>query len=297
MIKKQGIIVKAISGFYYVCCDGVTYECKARGSFRQSGVSPVVGDRAEISVDGNNKGVVESVGQRKNLLYRPAIANIDKLFIVSSFSVPAPDTLMIDRLTAIAVYHGIEPVIIFNKSDLGDFSMWQRIYHNAGFHTYVVSAQTGQGIDALESELDCSVCAFTGNSGVGKSSILNVLFGEIRLVTGEVSDKLGRGRHTTRHTELYPNGHGGYVADTPGFSSIETGRDDYGFKEQLPSCFPDFSDYADNCRFTSCTHTCEKGCGVLKAVSEGKIEPSRHKSYCAVFEELKDLKPWNSSKK
>ena len=290
-----GTIVKAISGFYYVKCDDTVYECKARGSFRKEGITPVVGDLAEISLSDSTHGIVDKILERKNLLKRPAVANIDRLVIVSSYTIPAPDALMIDRLTAISIYHNIEPVIVFNKCDLGDFSEWAKIYRNAGFKTFVVSAETNEGIDELREELKTCVCAFAGNSGVGKSSILNALYGDFRLATGEVSDKIGRGRHTTSHTELYDNGNGGFLVDTPGFSSVEA-SDDYNFKEHLSECFPDFADYVDDCRFVSCTHTCEKGCGVLEAIKEGKVEISRHKSYCTLFDELKDLKPWNAGK-
>ena len=294
--NMQGIIVKALSGFYYVNCEGTQYECRARGSFRKSGVSPAVGDRVEFAATDGSHGIVEKINQRKNMLSRPMVANIDCLIIVSSYSVPAPDALMIDRLSAIAVYHDIEPIIVFNKCDMGDFSEWAGIYRHAGFKTYVVSAETGEGIKELGEAIGNKVCAFAGNSGVGKSSILNALFGETRIKTGEVSEKLGRGRHTTRHTELFANSLGGYIVDTPGFSSVEV-SDDYNFKLHLAECFPDFADYTDNCRFSSCTHTCEKGCGVLDAVEDGEIERSRHKSYCVLADELKDLKAWQKKNK
>ncbi|MBQ1961903.1 MAG: ribosome small subunit-dependent GTPase A [Clostridia bacterium] len=290
-----GIIVKALSGFYYVKSGDAVYECRARGHFRKSGISPVVGDNVEFTATDNSHGVVDSINERKNMLERPAVANIDCLCIISSYTVPSPDPLMIDRLTAIAAYHDIKPIIVFNKCDMGDFGEWSRLYSNAGFETFVVSAATGEGIEALGKAIGERVCAFAGNSGVGKSSILNALFGELNIRTGEVSEKLGRGRHTTRHTELYSNGSGGYIVDTPGFSSIEV-SDDYNFKERLADCFTDFSEFTDNCRFTSCTHTCEKGCGVIEAVAQGKIQASRHKSYCAMFEELKDLKAWENRK-
>lgn len=292
----NGIIIKAISGFYYVSGSEKIYECKARGSFRESGVSPLVGDRAEFETTEEGKGVVTAVLPRKNLLSRPPIANIDKLFIISSYEKPAPNAYIIDKLTALAEYKEIEPIIVFNKCDMGGFREWEEVYSRAGFKVYTVSAENGTGIDALKAELKGCVSAFTGNSGVGKSSILNVLFGDLNLKTGAVSEKLGRGRHTTRHTELFTLPEGGFVADTPGFSSLECEFNDYEFKEKLVYCFRDLREYADGCKFTSCTHTVEKGCNIINAVENGEIAKSRHKSYTALFNELKDLKPWNSTK-
>lgn len=287
----QGVITKAISGFYYVNTGDCIYECKARGSFRKAEVSPVVGDRVVISVQGN-KGVVEEILQRKNLLNRPIVANIDKLFIVSSHSFPSPDTFIIDRLCAVCEYNKITPVIIFNKCDTGSFAEFETIYNNTPYKVYTVSAKTGEGLGSIKDEIGNSICAFAGNSGVGKSSILNALMPELSLKTGEVSEKLGRGRHTTRHTELFPCG-SGFVVDTPGFSSFEGEKQNYDFKENLTECFPEFSEYSHLCKFTSCTHTCEKGCAVLCAVSDNKIEVSRHNSYVKIFNELKDLKEWD----
>lgn len=292
-----GIIVKALSSFYYVNVDGNLYECKARGNFRKSGFSPLVGDIVDIEALDGNHGVINKIFERKNSLIRPNVANIDKLFIVSSFSTPAPNTLIIDKITAIARHNNIEPIIVFNKADMGDFSEYKRIYENAGFKTYVVSAREGIGMDALLNELKDCVSAFTGNSGVGKSSILNYIFGNSNIATGDVSEKLGRGRHTTRHIEAYRLDIGGFVFDTPGFSSFEHNIDDYSFKEALAECFYDFGELIYECKFTSCTHTKENGCKVIEAVNSGQIEPTRHKSYCEIFEELKDLKPWNASKK
>lgn len=293
----QGTIIKALSGFYYVYSDGVTYECKARGNFRKNGVSPLVGDRVEFEKIAEEKGVVDKISPRKNSICRPPVANIDKLFIISSFENPAPNTFLIDKMTVIAEYNDIEPIIVFNKCDMGDFSKWEKIYRKAGFKTYVVSADTGEGISELKKELCNCVSAFTGNSGVGKSSILNCLLGGDFIATGEVSEKIGRGRHTTRHTELYSVLEDGFVVDTPGFSSIELSMDDYALKEKLPLLFADFSDYIDNCKFSSCSHTKESGCGVLQALADGKIEPTRHESYIQLFEDMKDLKPWNLKKK
>ncbi len=292
-----GILIKAISGFYYVACDGNVYECKARGNFRKAGVSPVVGDTVEFTLTDKTHGIVEQISKRKNLFNRPLVANIDKLFIVSAYSTPSPDTLMIDRLTALAIYNNIEPIIVFNKSDMGNFDELYGIYSNSGFKTYVVSAKDNVGIAELKDEMRDSVCAFSGNSGVGKSSILNALFPMLQLKTGEVSDKLGRGRHTTRHTELFFVGDGAYVVDTPGFSTVDTNEDLYDFKLSLADCFPDFSEYLGGCKFTSCSHTTEKGCAVIDAVKRGDIQKSRHDSYVALASELKDITAWNNKQK
>ena len=292
-----GTIVKAISGFYYVSGEDALYECKARGSFRNSETSPLVGDRVEFSVSETNCGRIEKVLPRKNALSRPPIANVDKLFIVSSFSNPPPNPYLIDKLSAIAVYHHIEPVIVFNKSDCGDFHSLESVYSAAGFSTYTLSAKTGAGIAELKKALANSVSAFTGNSGVGKSSILNSLFGDLQLKTGEISEKLGRGRHTTRHTELFALPENAFVADTPGFSSLDSHDRDFTFKSNLIRFFPDFDAYSDGCRFSSCTHTCEKGCAVIKAIREEKAASSRHNSYCRLLEEMKDVTAWNTGRK
>lgn len=296
-MTKKGILIKAISGFYYVSSEDNVYECKARGNFRKTGVSPVVGDEVEFSLTDGIHGVVEQITQRKNLFNRPLVANIDKLFIVSAYSTPAPDTLMIDRLTALAVYNNIEPIIVFNKSDMGSFDELYKIYTAAGFKTFVVSARDNIGISELKCEMKNSVCAFSGNSGVGKSSILNALFPELDLKTGEVSDKLGRGRHTTRHTELFCVGEGAYVVDTPGFSTVDNNEDLYEFKLSLAECFPEFNEYLGECKFTSCSHTSEKGCAIIEAVKSGMIQPSRHESYIALWTELKDVNAWNKKGK
>lgn len=291
----QGVITKAISGFYYVNTNSCIYECKARGSFRKAEVSPVVGDRVVITVQ-ENKGVVEEILERKNLLNRPMVANIDKLFIISSHSFPSPDTFIIDRLTAVCEYNKITPVIIFNKCDTGSFAEFEKIYENTPYNVYTVSAKTGEGLQNILDEIGTSICAFAGNSGVGKSSILNALIPNLSLKTGEISEKLGRGRHTTRHTELFSCG-SGFVVDTPGFSSFEGEKQNYAFKENLAYCFPEFSDYLNLCKFTSCTHTCEKGCAVLEAVNSNEIETSRHNSYVKLYNELKDLKEWDFKQK
>ena len=286
-----GILLKAIAGFYYIEAGGSVYECKARGIFRKNGESPTVGDFVEFEQLEASKGVVSKILPRKNLLVRPPIANVDILFIVSSHNTPAPNALLIDRLTAIAVNNNIEPVVVFNKSDLGNLEDWKALYTRAGFKCVVTSGVSGEGCDEIKDMINGKVSAFTGNSGVGKSSLLNCMFPELELKTGEVSNKLGRGRHTTRHVELYPVC-GGYVADTPGFSSLDIERTMPLKKDELLFVFPDFADYLGGCKFTSCTHTVEKGCAVLEAVQNGEIEKSRIESYKAIYNGIKDIKEW-----
>lgn len=292
----EGLIIKAISGFYYVeTADKAVIECKARGKFKNYNQSLLVGDRVGITLDGE-KGVVDAVLPRRNILNRPPVANIDKLFIISSSVIPSPNTLLIDRMTALCAYKNIEPVIVFNKNDLEDVTDWCEIYCESGFKTIACSAKTGEGIEEIIRELKGNISAFTGNSGAGKSSLLNRIFPNLSLSTGDVSNKLGRGRHTTRHTELFPHSFDGYVADTPGFSSLEADKDDLEFKENLSSFFTDFDGYKYDCRFSDCNHTGEKGCAVCEAVKTGKIKQSRYKSYITIFDELKDIKAWNIKK-
>ncbi len=295
MEKKQGILLKAIAGFYYIEAGGNIYECKARGVFRKNQISPTVGDNLEFEVLEEGKGVITAILERKNLLIRPPVANIDQLFIISSHDTPPPSTLVIDRLTAIAENNDIQPIIVFNKSDLGDMDSWFEIYSKAGFKTVITSGETGQGCKEIAQLLSGKISAFTGNSGVGKSSILNKIMPELSLKTGEVSDKLGRGRHTTRHVELF-SVHGGYVADTPGFSSLDIERTMPLKKENLQFVFKDFEDFLGGCKFTSCTHTNEPECAIIRAVEEGKIMPTRFESYKSIYSELKDIKEWEMKK-
>ncbi len=289
----NGIVVKAISGFYYVYSDKTTYECKARGSFRNSGASPVVGDYVDFSVLSDKNGVIESIHPRKNFLDRPLIANIDRIFIVSAFKTPSPDTYMIDLMSAICIYKKIEPVIVFNKSDMGSFENFERIYRNSGLKTLTVSAKNNDNTESLNELTSGKVCAFIGNSGVGKSSLINALNADLMLKTGEVSEKLGRGRHTTRHTELFIRKNGAFIVDTPGFSSLDISDDPLGFRDNLPLCFPEFKNYFGLCRFSDCTHTTEPKCSIAEAVKNGKIEASRYESYKKIFADLKDFKSWN----
>ena len=289
----NGLIIKAISGFYYVeAADGI-YECKARGIFRKRGLSPAVGDRVEITLQQDGKGELEEIKPRKNYLVRPPLANLDRLFVVASTVQPAPSTLIIDKISAVAVSKGIEPVIVFTKSDLGDCGELLEIYRKAGLPVFSYSINDPESKQELLSMLEGRISAFTGNTGVGKSSLMNSLFPELSIVTAEISRKLGRGRHTTRHSELYKVG-GGYVADTPGFSTVDIERYELLKKDEIAECFPEFREHIGSCMFTGCSHTCEKGCAVIEAVKCGEIPDSRHRSYIAMYEEVKDIPEWKN---
>lgn len=288
----RGIIQKAISGFFYVKCGETVYECKARGAFRAKGMTPIAGDNVEFSLQGE-KGVVEEIVDRSNCLIRPPVANIARMFIVSSMQMPAPNTLLIDRQLSICEKKGIEPVIVFNKTDMKTAEYFEGIYKKSGFTTVVTSCKDNIGIQELKGLLCKGINLFTGNTGVGKSSLLNLLFPYLDLETGEVSEKLGRGRHTTRTAELFEVEDGVYIADTAGFSTFDIESYETVFKDELPYTFKEFGEYIGCCKFTSCSHTTEKGCAVIDAVNKGEIHPERHKNYCTLYEEIKDLREWN----
>lgn len=291
-MKIDGIIIKGIGGFYYVeAADGIIYECKARGVFRKEKITPLAGDNVEISVDENNKNSIDKIYERRNMFKRPPIANVDKLVIVSSVCDPRPNLLIIDRLTAVAVYKNVEPIIVFTKNDLQSADEYIEIYKNAGFKTFAVSNETGEGIGEIKAVIENGVCVFTGNSGVGKSSLINRMYPDFALETGEISKKLGRGRHTTRHVELLKINNG-YIADTPGFSSLDFETNDLIKKDELAFCFPDFSDYIDSCKFSTCAHVNDKGCRLIEAVNNGDVMRSRHESYVTMYNEVKDIKDW-----
>lgn len=290
MIK--GKIIKGIGGFYYVDADDVIYECKARGNFRKQGITPLVGDDVEISVNENAENTIDKILPRKNEMVRPPLANLDVLFIISSIVDPKLNTQIIDKLIAIAEYKHIEPILVITKIDLDDsYQQYVDIYIKAGFNVIVCDNTNGYGADMVKSFMKDKICAFTGNTGVGKSSLLNNIFPSLDLATGQTSKKLGRGRHTTRHSELFKTD-GGYIADTPGFSSLDFERCERILKDDLPYCFREFEPYLDSCKFTTCTHTKDKGCAVVEAVQNGDICLSRHESYIAMFNEVKDIKEW-----
>lgn len=289
----DGIVMKGIGGFYYVETANRLYECKARGIFRKEGKSPLPGDRVRIQVEDAQKalGTLVEIAKRKNALIRPAMANLDQLFIVSSMCDPDLNLFLIDKIVAVAEDKEIEPVVLITKKDLENSQQVEDIYRCAGIPCYSFSLEESDFLPVLKQRLNGKISAFTGNSGVGKSTLLNRLFPELQLATGNISQKLGRGRHTTRQVELFPV-EGGYIADTPGFSSMDLERYEVVKKENLPFCFREFAPYLDSCKFASCSHTCEKGCAVLQAVEAGEITSSRHASYVAMYNEVKNIKEW-----
>ena len=287
----EGMIVKALSGFYYVDVDGETVECRARGKFRHEKVMPLVGDHVSVTVQEDGTGTVDVVLPRKNQFQRPAVANIDILVIVASGALPVTDPFLIDRVVAMAERRNCESVICFNKWDLEQPQQLYETYQQAGFATLRISAETGEGLEELSALIAGKVCAFTGNSGVGKSSILNALEPSFGLAVGEISEKLGRGRHTTRHVELFRLKNGAMVADTPGFASFEEDGDSCP-PEELSGAFREFRPYLNDCRFVGCAHVKESGCAVLQALKEGKIAPSRHESYVRLYQMAKAVPEW-----
>lgn len=294
MIK--GKIMKGIGGFYYVEAAETVYECKPRGNFRNQNIVPLVGDDVEISLGENTDNRIENILPRKNSLVRPPLANLDQLFIVSSTVEPAVNTFIIDRMIAIAEYKNIEPIVVFTKIDLDDsYLEYEEIYRRSGFKTVLCCNEDGRGAEEVRALLRGKISAFTGNTGVGKSSLLNAIDERLALKTGETSRRLGRGKHTTRHCELYKV-NGGYVADTPGFSSLDLERCERILKDELFDCFREFEPFFGKCKFSTCAHINEKGCAVCEAVKAGEIQKSRHDSYVQLYNEVKDIKEWEIKK-
>ena len=289
---KQGVILKALSGFYYVYCDGMTYACRARGKFRHRKITPLVGDRVMISVLDDQTGSLDDILPRTNEFYRPAVSNIDQMVIVVSQAIPVSDPFLIDRIITVAESGGCQCIICINKCDLDDGQMLYDTYCKAGFPTVRISARTGDGVEELRALIRGKVSAFTGNSGVGKSSILNTLCPEMNLETGQVSDKLGRGRHTTRHVELHALDADTLIADTPGFSSFDTERMELCRKTEMQNYFREFVPYLGKCRFQDCLHRKEAGCAVLDAVRAGDIGQSRHDSYVRLVDQAASIPDW-----
>ncbi|MCC8120587.1 MAG: ribosome small subunit-dependent GTPase A [Oscillospiraceae bacterium] len=290
-MTQKGRIVKALSGFYYIDAgEGEPVTCRGRGKLRHQQLSPLVGDWVRFTPTEEGAGTVEEILPRKNSFSRPAVANVDQLVLVVSDALPVTDPFLIDRMTSLAEGRDCDCIVCINKCDLVRSDRLSSIYVPAGFPTLQVSAATGEGIEELAGLLADKVSVFTGNSGVGKSSLLNALKPDFSLPVGQVSQRLGRGRHTTRHVELFPLGRGALAADTPGFSSFEGDRDCTG--EALAQTFRDFRPYLGKCRFVDCAHVKEQGCAVLQAVKDGKISSSRHASYCKLRKQAEESREW-----
>ena len=289
--EQTGRIVRSISGFYDVVLPTGTVTCQARGILRKEGMTPLTGDMVRVVMQ-RGKGMIQQVLPRKNSFIRPAVANVDALLIFAANVNPVTEPFLIDRVTAIAGNKGVESILCVNKTDLDEAEELCGIYSRAGFRVIATSAQTGAGIGELRRALQGKLTAFTGNSGVGKSSILNRLCPELKLPTGEVSEKLGRGRHTTRHVELFSLDHETFVMDTPGFSSFDTDQMDVILKENLQYAFPDFGPWLGRCQFHDCSHRREPGCAVRQAAENREIEQSRYDSYLRLYEKAAQYKEW-----
>lgn len=286
-METEGIIIKGIGGFYYIDTENGIFECRARGKFRRGDISPAVGDKVKISIIDNEKkkGSLDKIFERKNCLLRPIIANVDNMIIVSSAKAPDFDFFFVDKLCTLCEFYKITPVIVISKTDLSDGKKYGAIYENIGYKVIYTSNVENKGIEALKEIMKSGINVFGGFSGVGKSTLINMLLGKGTSKTGEISS-IERGRHTTRHSELFKIDEKTYIADTPGFSSLEI-----NFKiDNLASYFKEFEDY--DCKFTSCSHTKEKGCGVIEAVKNGKIAKSRFESYVMIYDKIKDIKDW-----
>lgn len=292
MNNVQGIVLRSIGGFYYVEAADMVYTCRARGIFRRQGITPVAGDQVLISTEEDGTGMLEEVLERKNVLVRPPVANLDVLVLVASVCQPRTNTLVLDKMIAVAEKKGICPIIVINKSDLGDPTELEQIYHSTGLECFTVSANDPQSLIPLRQRLAGQICVFAGNSGVGKSSILNGIDPTLELSTGEISEKLGRGRHTTRTATLYHFADG-YVVDTPGFSSLDMEQVESISKDELAGCFREFEPYIGQCRFIGCAHYREPKCAVRAAVEIGQIAQSRYDSYVTMYEAVKDKKEWD----
>ncbi len=287
---KEGRIIRQTGGFYYVSCGDDLYSCRARGLFRKQGITPLVGDLVGIEETEEGQGFVTEILPRKNSLIRPPVANLDLLLLILSIVDPPPNLSVVDKLLAIAEYKNIDVSIVVTKADLADPSELCGIYRQAGYPVVSINSLSDSP-DEVRRMIEGKICVLTGNTGAGKSTLLNALEPALALETGETSRKLGRGRHTTRVTELFELA-GGLIADTPGFSAVETAQFERIHKEDLELCFREFEPYRSRCRFTGCSHTKEKGCAVLAAVESGAIAPSRHRSYCEMYEEARQIKDW-----
>ena len=287
----RGLILDCLGGDYTIECDGETYTCKAKGIFRKKELSPMAGDTCEF-----DEGVICEIAPRKNSIIRPPLANLDIIFFVVSTCEPSPQPLLLDEFIAVSIFKGIEPVKKKKKNDLAVNEEIPEIYRRIGIEVFIADYTDPKSVEGIKEKINGKICAFTGNSGVGKTTLLNFLAPQLDLDTAQISYKLGRGRHTTRVSRIYPL-FGGYIADTPGFSTFSTMQYAVIRPAELADCFPEFEEYLGKCRFTDCSHTKEQGCAVLEALESGEISKSRHSSYVKMYEEAKNIKEWEIRKK
>ena len=289
---NTGIIIKGIGGFYYVDTGSSVVECKARGHFRNRGLAPCVGDKVTIDVSSDGKGAIDTIHPRKNIFVRPPVSNIDSLIIVASLKNPLPDLSFVDKMLVIARAKGVEATICFNKRDLDPDTAHSllQIYRDAGVRCFETSTLDGIGIEHIRDIVDGKITAFSGFSGVGKSSLLNCITNTQAMQTGEISERLGRGKHTTRHVELIRY-NGGYIVDTPGFSMLDFPAE--VTKDNLWTYFPEFDNYVDKCKFRDCNHTASSAvCAVTEAYENGDIAASRYTNYVEFYKLLSQRKEW-----
>lgn len=296
----QGKIIKGIAGFYYVCVTNPAedtteiYECKAKGIFRKDGTRPLVGDDVEMEVldEDAGKGNIQKILPRKNALIRPAVANVDQALVIFAAAKPAPNFNLLDRFLIMMAEQELPCIICFNKQDIVDEEERQKltsVYENCGCRVVFASAIKGEGTEEIRALLRGKTTTVAGPSGVGKSSMVNSLCGDTYMETGEISEKIDRGKHTTRHAELLLIGPDTYIVDTPGFSSLSVFNME---KEELKDFYPEFAKYEDECRFRGCSHISEPDCGVKNAIQDGKISPMRYENYVQIYGELKSQKKW-----
>jgi ribosome biogenesis GTPase len=287
---KEGIVVKGIGGFYYVKSGDEIIECKAKGKFRNLSLSPLAGDIVDTEFDGSTN-IITKIYPRKNKFIRPPFANLDLLIMVVSTVEPAPNYLVLDKMCAIARHKDVDVAIVITKTDMAEYQHVYDTYTKAGYQVFFTGENDDSQLESLRNLMKDKLCAFSGNSGVGKSTLLNKLFPHLELETGIISKKLGRGKHTTRQVEIFQM-EDCMVADTPGFSSVELDYDNFISKTDLQHAFIEFGEYIGDCKFSDCSHTGEKGCAVKAAVDNGEIPLSRYESYCALYDRQKNIKDW-----
>ena len=292
-----GRIMKATGGFYYVQVkEAQTLECRARGRFRKDGITPYVGDWATVEVNPDGSGTVVEIAGRKNSLIRPPVANLDYMVLVLSVKDPAPNLLVTDKLLSVLEHKSVDVMIAVSKVDRGNAGKIQTHYSAAGYPVFLIDNHTGTGVEQLVGAMGESLCAFAGNTGVGKSSLLNAIDPRLSAPVGDTSRKLGRGRHTTRHTQIFCLPSGAMVADTPGFSSVDLLQMSELTARELEGCFREFARFRTQCRFDDCLHLQESGCAVRAAAEAGEIPMTRYSNYTRIYDEIKDTKEWERKK-